>query len=34
MNLFGFAILNLDYAVPRNRPGQGGYWIVSLNPPF
>ncbi|MFI5206976.1 MAG: BamA/TamA family outer membrane protein [Gemmatimonadales bacterium] len=34
MNLFGFAILNLDYAVPRNRPGLGGYWILSLNPPF
>ncbi|MFI5280076.1 MAG: BamA/TamA family outer membrane protein [Gemmatimonadales bacterium] len=34
MNLFGFAILNLNYAVPRNRPGQKGYWILSLNPPF
>jgi hypothetical protein len=34
VNLFGFAILNLDYAIPQNRPGQHGYWILSLNPPF
>jgi len=34
INLFGFAILNFDYAVPRQRPGKHGYWIVSLNPPF
>jgi WD40 repeat protein len=34
VNLFGFAIINFDYAVPRNRPSQHGYWIVSLQPPF
>ena len=34
INLFGYAILNIDYAIPRNRPGQHGYWILSLNPPF
>jgi len=33
-NLFGFAILRLDYAVPRERPGRGGYWMLSLGPPF
>jgi hypothetical protein len=33
-NLFGFAILRLDYAVPRQRPEKGGYWILSLGPPF
>jgi hypothetical protein len=33
-NLFGFAIIRLDYAVPRQRPGHGGYWMVSLGPPF
>jgi hypothetical protein len=35
MNLFGFAILTLDYAVPLDRPmRRGGYWILSLMPPF
>lgn len=34
INLLGFAILNIDYAVPRQRPGKHGYWILSLNPPF
>lgn len=34
MNLFGFAILNVEYAIPRSRPGKHGYWVVSLNPPF
>ncbi len=33
-NLFGIAILRLDYAVPQQRPGHGGYWILSLGPPF
>jgi Tol biopolymer transport system component len=33
-NLFGFAIIRLDYAVPRQRPEKGGYWMVSLGPPF
>ncbi len=34
INLLGFVILNIDYAVPRTRPGKSGYWILSLNPPF
>jgi Tol biopolymer transport system component len=33
-NLFNFAILRVDYAVPRQRPLKGGYWMVSLGPPF
>ncbi|HWO88431.1 MAG TPA: hypothetical protein VNL98_04695 [Gemmatimonadales bacterium] len=33
-NILGFLILRVDYAVPRQRPQQGGYWIVSLGPPF
>ena len=33
-NLFGFAILRVDYAVPRQRPDRGGYWMLSLGPPF
>ncbi|HEY2804767.1 MAG TPA: hypothetical protein VGI92_02825, partial [Gemmatimonadales bacterium] len=44
INVLGFVIMSVDYAVPRNRPAwvdgtgavhkQGGYWIVSLTPPF
>ena len=34
INLLGFAIMNIDYAIPQQRPGKKGYWIVSLNPPF
>jgi len=34
INMLGFAILNIDYAIPKQRPGRKGYWIVSLNPPF
>jgi Tol biopolymer transport system component len=33
INLFGFTVLRIDYAVPLQRP-RGGYWIVSLGPPF
>lgn len=32
-NVLGFLILRLDYAVPRQRT-HGGYWMVSLGPPF
>jgi Tol biopolymer transport system component len=34
VNLFGLTVLRLDYAVPRQRPGRSGYWILSLGPPF
>ncbi len=33
-NLFGLMIMRVDYAKPRNRPGVGGYWTVSLGPPY
>jgi len=33
INLFGFTVLRIDYAVPLQR-SRGGYWIVSLGPPF
>ncbi len=33
-NLLGFLILRVDYAVPRSRTAQGGYWTVSLGPPY
>jgi hypothetical protein len=34
VNMFGFAIISFDYAIPRNRPEHHGYWIVSLSQPF
>jgi hypothetical protein len=34
MNLFGFAVVRLDYAVPRGRRGVGGFWLLSLGPAF
>jgi len=33
INLFGFTVLRIDYAVPLQR-SRGGYWMVSLGPPF
>lgn len=30
LNLFGFAILRLDYAIPMSRSGRGGYWSWML----
>jgi len=34
LNLFDIAIIRLDYGIPLQRPGHGGYWMVSLGPPF
>jgi outer membrane protein assembly factor BamA len=34
MNLFGFAIGRLDYAVPLNRRGVSGLWTFSLGPAY
>jgi Tol biopolymer transport system component len=34
MNLFGFAIARLDYAIPQNRPMVKGLWTFSLGPAF
>jgi outer membrane protein assembly factor BamA len=34
MNLFGFAIARLDYAVPQERRAVKGLWTFSLGPAF
>ncbi len=34
VNVFGIAIVRVDYAIPNQRPGHGGYWMLSLGPPF
>ncbi|HZA98317.1 MAG TPA: BamA/TamA family outer membrane protein, partial [Gemmatimonadales bacterium] len=34
MNLFGFAIARLDYAIPQERRGVKGLWAFSLGPTF
>jgi Tol biopolymer transport system component len=32
MNLFGFMILRLDWALPQDRPGMNGLWTLSIGP--
>ncbi|MEP7343844.1 MAG: hypothetical protein ABI877_01195 [Gemmatimonadaceae bacterium] len=34
LNLFGFALLRWDYAIPLDRPTRKGYWQFSLGPSF
>jgi outer membrane protein assembly factor BamA len=34
MNLFGFAVARLDYAIPQDRRGVKGLWTLSLGPAF
>lgn len=34
LNLFGFALLRWDYAIPLDRPSRRGYWQFSLGPSF
>ena len=34
VNLFDIAIVRLDYGIPLQRAGHGGYWMLSLGPPF
>jgi hypothetical protein len=34
MNLFGFAIARLDYAIPQERRAVKGLWTFSLGPAF
>ena len=34
LNLFGFAIVRWDYAIPRDTPGRKGFWTWSLGPSF
>jgi Tol biopolymer transport system component len=34
MNLFGFAVLRLDYSIPQERRAIKGYWTLSLGPVF
>ena len=33
-NLFGFAVLRVDYSRPHGRPGVNGLWTLSLGPTF
>jgi len=34
VNVLGIAIVRVDYAIPNQRPGHGGYWMLSLGPPY
>ncbi|HEU4641417.1 MAG TPA: BamA/TamA family outer membrane protein [Gemmatimonadaceae bacterium] len=34
VNLFNYAILRWDYAIPLEAPGKHGFWRFSLYPPF
>jgi hypothetical protein len=34
LNLFGFALLRWDYAIPLDRPSRKGYWVWTLGPSF
>lgn len=34
MNLFGLALVRVDYAIPLDRPNRKGYWIWTLGPSF
>ena len=34
MNLFGYALLRADYAIPLDRGTRRGYWVVTLGPSF
>lgn len=34
MNLFGYALLRADYAIPLDRGQRRGYWVFTLGPSF
>jgi outer membrane protein assembly factor BamA len=34
LNLFGFALVRWDYAIPLDRPGRKGYWMWTLGQSF
>ena len=34
LNLFGFALVRFDYAIPLDRPGKKGYWMWTLGQSF
>ena len=34
MNLFGYALLRADYAIPLDRAQRQGYWVITLGPSF
>ena len=34
LNLFNFALLRWDYAIPLDKPGRKGFWAWSLGPSF
>ena len=34
LNLFGYALLRADYAIPMDRGTRRGYWVLTLGPSF
>ena len=34
LNLFGYALLRADYAIPLDRGSRRGYWVLTLGPSF
>ena len=34
LNLFGFALVRWDYAIPLDRPNKKGYWMWTLGQSF
>jgi Tol biopolymer transport system component len=34
LNLFGYALMRADYAIPLDRAGRHGYWVVTLGQSF
>jgi outer membrane protein assembly factor BamA len=34
LNLFNYAIVRWDYAIPLDQPGREGFWTWSLGPSF
>jgi len=34
MNLFGYALLRADYAIPMDRGRRHGYWVMTLGQSF
>jgi hypothetical protein len=34
LNLFGYALLRADYAIPLDRASRRGYWVITLGPSF
>ena len=34
VNLLGFAVVEVDYLRPRDRPGKGWTWVFNFSPGF